>query len=166
MVIRQILSKEQTEYISTNWDLFDDKKEDFQVKGTMAARQVPFLTKFLNPVKVILEKETGMTLKAKFTGIRIYQKGDSLEKHIDNASQFAISITVKKSDDKDNPLVVYDKNDNPKVVLLEEGDGCYFEGMVVPHERKEVQSDFLLGIYLGYDIVRKSVADTRKKSYI
>lgn len=25
MVIRQILSKKQTEYISTNWDLFDDK---------------------------------------------------------------------------------------------------------------------------------------------
>ena len=166
MVIRQILTEEQREYISTSWDKYEDKREDFQLKGTMAARQVPFLLKFLTPIKLILEKQTGMTLKEKFTGIRMYHKGDSLAKHIDNASQFAISITVKKSDTKDNPLVVYDKNDNPKVVLLEEGDGCYFEGMIVPHERKEVQSAFLLVIYLGYDIVRKSVADTRKKSFI
>jgi len=166
MVIRQILTKEQREYISTSWDKYEDKQEDFQVKGTIAARQVPFLMEFLNSIKIILEKETGMTLKEKYTGIRMYRKGDFLAKHIDNAAQFAISITVKKSDTKDNPLVVYDENDNPNVVLLEEGDGCYFEGMVVPHERKEVQSDFLLIIYLGYNIVRKSVADTKKKSYI
>ena len=80
----------------------------------------------------------------------MYRKGDKLEKHTDNAAEFATSIIVKQSDNKNNSLLFYDED--IITVNLQEGEGCYFRGTKVPHERLEVQSDFILHIYLGYDV--------------
>lgn len=150
MIIKNILSEKEKEEIVSYWDKFTDKKADHQAKGTLAARQVSFLNTYHHRIKLILEKETGLSLSKQFTAIRLYKKGDKLKKHIDNAAPFAITVVVKQSDQKHNPLVFY--FDDPQTIILQEGDGYYFKGMEVPHERLEVQSDYLLHIYLGYNI--------------
>lgn len=148
MVLKGVLNLEEREEIYKNWQLSLDKKNDHQAIGTFTIRQADFLRPVHAKLKDILQKETGLFLREKFTIIREYRKGDKLEKHVDNAAPFAITIVVKQSDNKENLLVFY--NENTDIVNLQEGDGYYFKGMEVPHERKEVQSDYLLHIYLGY----------------
>jgi len=149
-VIKNILSEAERKYIIKCWDEYDDIVEDHQAIGTKVIRLPKFLYPYLDKVKPILEKETGYKLTGKYTAIRLYEKGDKLAKHIDNAAEFAISIIVDQSDEQDNLLVFYD--DIPTTVNLSIGEGCYFRGTKVPHERLEVQSDYILHIYLGYDI--------------
>lgn len=154
MIIRNILTEEDKNFIYDEWNCSLDKKYDHQSEGTFAIRQADFLEKIHTKIKKILEKETKLKLKEKFTIIREYKKGDRMQKHIDNAAPFAITIVVKQSDNKENPLVFYNENsiDN---IILKEGDGYYFKGMEIPHERLEVQSDYLLHIYLGFGYYTK-----------
>lgn len=149
-ILENLLSQQERDSIFNWWSEYENKPDDHQAIGTKAIRQPEFLTPYLTKVKPILEKETGFNLTNKFSAIRMYHKGDKLKKHVDNAAEFAISIIVKQSDNKDNSLVFYDED---KITInLQEGQGCYFRGTKIPHERLEVQSDYILHIYLGYDI--------------
>ena len=149
-ILKNLLTEEDRNLIYGWWSKYENKPDDHQAVGTKAIRQDKFFIPYLNKIKPILEKETGFNLTNRFSGIRMYHKGDKLNKHIDDAAEFAISIIAKQSDKKDNSLVFYD-NDTI-VVNLQEGEGCYFRGTKIPHERLEVQSDYILHIYLGYDI--------------
>ena len=149
-VIKNILSKEDRKHIIKCWEEYGDIVEDHQAVGTKVIRLPEFLFPYLDKVKPILEGDTGYKLTGKYTAIRLYKKGDKLAKHIDNAAEFAISIIVDQSDQLENSLVFY--GDTTTTVNLNIGEGCYFRGTKVPHERLEVQSDFILHIYLGYDI--------------
>ena len=149
-VIKNILSEEDRKHIIKCWKEFDNIVEDYQAKGTKVIRLPEFLFPYLDKVKPFLEEDTGYKLTGTYTAIRLYKKGDKLAKHIDNAAEFAISIIVDQSDQLENSLVFY--GDTTTTVNLNIGEGCYFRGTKVPHERLEVQSDFILHIYLGYDV--------------
>ncbi len=152
MLIKNLISIDDRKIIKDWFYLNKNKNLDFQVPGTLCIRQDKFLFYFLSKYKSVLENKTGYLLKEKYNGIRLYTKGYSLNRHIDNASNFALSIVVYQSDDKDNPLIFYT---NPiSTVLLKEGDGVYFKGMELEHERPPVKSDELLQLYLGYDILK------------
>ena len=150
MLIKNLLSDSDKNNIYNLWISYSAKVPDHQTIGAPSARQVIFLKKYLTKVKKILEVKTGYKLTEKFTIIREYKKGDSMKKHVDNAAPFAVTIVIKQSDSKNNPLVFYNKE--PETVFLTEGDGYYFWGMKVPHERLTVQSDYLLHVYFGYDV--------------
>jgi hypothetical protein len=156
MIIRNILTEENKNFIHNEWKSSLDKQNDHQAKGTFTIRQADFLHKIHTKVKKILEEETKLKLKEKFTIIREYKKGDKLKPHLDNAAPFAITIVVKQSDDKENPLVFYNE-DSTDIIILKEGDGYYFKGMEILHERLEVQSEYLLHIYLGYGYTNKLI---------
>ena len=149
MIIRNILREEDREFIHNEWQSCLDKVNDHQAKGTLNIRQAGFLDKIHTNVKKILEEETKLKLKEKYTILREWKKGHNLGKHLDNAASLGITINIKQTDDKENPLVFYNE-DSTDVIILKEGDGCYFKGMEIPHERLEVQSEYLLHIYLGY----------------
>lgn len=150
MIIRNLISEVDRNKIYSDWLNISDKNLDTQPSNAYAIRQAKFLNKYQIKVKKVLETKTGYSLSEQFTILREYKKGDSLGKHIDNAAPCCTSIVIKQSDTKDNPLIVY--QEEPITVLLQEGDGCFFWGMTVPHERLEVQSDFILQAYFGYDV--------------
>jgi hypothetical protein len=154
MLIKNPLSESDRNDISNFWNNTPHKVLDHQASNVYAIRQAPFLDKYHTKVKKVLQTETGFSFSELFTLIREYKKGDSLRKHIDNAAPCCISIIIKQSDTKDNPLVLY--QEEPTTFLLQEGDGCFFWGMTVPHERLEVQSDSLLQVYFGYDVRTKT----------
>jgi hypothetical protein len=156
MIIRNILSQEDKEFICNKWNSSRIKKSDHQAKNTSTIRQASFLKDVHRKVKKILQEKTNLKLKEKFTLIREYKKGDLLKKHVDNASPFAITIIVKQSDNKKNPLIFYNKT-STDTIILQEGDGYYFKGNEIPHERTEVQSDKILHIYLGYRYINKLI---------
>lgn len=154
MIIRNIVSEYDRLLIKKWFDSQQNIKEDFQAKGTVAIRQSLFLRKYVTKYKSILEKESGYLLKERYNGIRKYKKGDKLERHLDNASPFAMTAIIYQSDSKDNPFIIY--TEPPQIILLNEGDGVFFEGTKVEHERLEVQSDELIHIYVGYDILENN----------
>ena len=155
MIINNILTDLDRNDIFDHWTEYSNKIPDHQTIGAPSARQADFLRKYLTKVKKILELKTGYKLSERFTIIREYKKGDLMEKHTDNAAPFAATIVIKQSDTKNNPLVFY--YDNPETIHLQEGDGYYFWGMEVPHERLKVQSDYLLHVYFGYDVATKVI---------
>jgi len=159
MILKNILSKSDRTVIKNWFDNHKNKKIDFQVKGTLIIRQDRFLDQYLDKFRYILQNETGYLLKNQYTGIRMYTKGYSCERHVDNAAQFAISIIIHQSDTSENPLILY--TNPPTTIILNEGDGVYFKGMDVIHERLPVKSDELLHLYLGYNIIHNSPRQTR-----
>tara|TARA_B110000977_G_scaffold112664_1_gene145925 strand:+ start:2225 stop:2725 length:501 start_codon:yes stop_codon:yes gene_type:complete len=160
MIIRNILSDLDKNDIYNLWVKYLNKVPDHQTIGAPSARQAEFLKEYLTKVKKILELKTGYKLSERFTIIREYKKGDFMKKHIDNAAPFAVTIVIKQSDSKDNPLVFY--NTEPETIILKEGDGYCFWGMEVPHERLAVQSDYLLHVYFGYSVADKLISISGK----
>lgn len=151
MFFENILTEKERQEIADAFDNSDLRVVDYQAEGTLCIRQPEFLKKYLHKLKREIEIKSGFKLKETYTGIRVYRKGDSLERHVDNASEYAITIVVKQSDNKDNPLIFYPEGETV-VVNLKEGEGYSFKGMEIEHERPEVQSNYLLHIYLGYTI--------------
>jgi len=117
-VLANLLTREERDRIYEWWNSYENKPDDHQAIGTKAIRQPKFLDPFLDKIRPILEKQTECRLTNRFSAIRMYNKGDKLGKHIDNAAEFATSIIVKQSDTKDNSLVFY--GDKPIVVNLQE----------------------------------------------
>lgn len=151
MLFKNILTEKEREEITEAFNSSDLRVIDYQAEGTVCIRQPEFLKKYLYKLKREIEIKSGFKLKETYTGIRVYRKGDSLGRHVDNASEYAITIVVKQSDNKDNPLIFYPRG-KAVIVNLKEGEGYSFKGMEIEHERPEVQSDYLLHIYLGYTI--------------
>ena len=86
MVIRNIISNEDRILIK-NWFEIQEKIPDSQAMGTICIRGDDFLQKYLNKYKSILENDSGFILKERFNGIRLYKRGDSLERHVDNCKR-------------------------------------------------------------------------------
>lgn len=125
------------------------QKDDVQVKNSKIIRNWPKPMELCINLRSRLEEETGLTLKPHQAWIRKYKKGNILKKHIDGRADYALSITLGSSDSLSNPLLIY-YEDVPTEVHLDKGDGYFFKGGTIFHERKEIQSEFIYGMYLGY----------------
>ena len=65
-------------------------------------------------------------------------------------------VSIKQSDINVNPLYIY--IDGEKIeIILEQGDGVIFEGSKIYHEREPLISDWILGMYLGYERIKKLI---------
>ena len=65
-----------------------------------------------------------------------------------------MSVMLGQSDDTPNPLFIY-YEDTPEKIVLNKGDGYFFEGGTIEHERPLIESEYLYGMYLGYKKVNK-----------
>jgi hypothetical protein len=102
----------------------------------------------------LVESNIDYKLEPHQAWIRKYYKGNVLHKHWDGQADCAMSIMLGQSDNIPNPLLIYYK-DIPTEILLQKGDGYFFEGGTIEHERPPVKSDYLYGLYLGYRKVEK-----------
>ena len=123
--------------------------DDNQVKNSKILHNWPKAMELCINLKDKLEHSTGLLLQPHRAWIRKYVKGNVLNKHIDGQAEYALSIMLDVSDSTPNPLLIY-YNDLPTQIHLSKGDGYFFEGGVIHHEREEVQSDYIYGMYLGY----------------
>ena len=109
--------------------------------------------------RIELDRGDVQLTELKYSCVRKYLKGNNLNKHLDTAADLSVSIHIKQSDDKINPLIVYNK-DNKDVFEMRDGDGCSFWGMKQYHERPEIQSEYLIHLYLGYNYLYRN--ETKK----
>jgi hypothetical protein len=130
---------------------------DGQVKGSNIIHNSPKAMELCFKFRPMLESKLSYKLQPYQGWIRKYVKGNVLHKHRDNRADVALSIMLGQSDNQENPLLIYYK-DNPTEILLERGDGYFFEGSVIEHERPPIKSDYLYGLYLGYRKVEKETS--------
>lgn len=130
--------------------------KDNQVKNADILHNWPKVMELCIRLKAQIEEKTGIALIPHQGWIRRYSKGNVLKKHIDGRADFALSILLEKSTNIPEPLFIY-YEDSPVEVELAVGDGYFFEGSRVFHERKELKSEYMYGIYLGYKRANTSI---------
>jgi len=147
--LEKLINEEECIELVNMFDNYNYVQKDYQVIGSLAIRKPDFLIPIHNRLKPVIESKTNFKLKCRFYAIRKYVKGNLLKKHVDNASDWAVTIPILQSDDLNNPIVIYP--DNTAVSYnLKQGDGLFFNGRKVFHERPPIQSAFLYHLYLGF----------------
>jgi len=97
----------------------------------------------------LMEEETGMTLTPSYSYMRIYQKGDTLEKHIDRPA-CEISTTLNISGEP-WPIFLKLKDGSEDIkVDLEPGDLLIYKGCEQEHWREEFEGEHITQAFLHY----------------
>lgn len=131
--------------------------EDVQVKGSNIIHNSDKAMELSFKLRPLLESNLSYKLQPNQGWIRKYVKGNVLSKHWDGRADVAFSIILGQSDNQENPLLIYYK-DIPTEILLEKGEGYFFEGGTIEHERPPIKSDYLYALYLGYRKVEKETS--------
>lgn len=149
MKLNNILTLDECNEFINYFDSHDTKK-DGQVIGSDIIHYSEITMNLSYKLKDILESKLSYKLKPTQSWIRKYYKGNELRKHRDNQAECAISILLNQSDSELNPLYIYHQ-ESPTEIILDIGDGYFFEGGTVWHSRPPIKSEYLYGLFLGYD---------------
>lgn len=128
---------------------------DGQVRGSNIIHNSPKAMELCFKLRPSIESKLEYNLQPVQAWIRKYVKGNVLYRHWDGSADCALSIMLGQSDDRENPLLVY-YEENPEVVVLDVGDGYFFEGGTIEHERPVMESEYLYGMYLGFKKVPRN----------
>ncbi len=124
-------------------------KKDNQVRQSDILYDSELGLYYLNKLKSFAET----FFEKKLKGVRVYirksYKGNVLQKHKDT-TQYVISVLIKQEGNEINPLYIY-SDTKKNSIILNEGDGVIFCGSKYEHERPPIISDFIIGMYLGYE---------------
>jgi hypothetical protein len=127
---------------------------DNMVKNTYACYADTAMETLLTKLKPTIEKITGMNLCETYSYLRIYKKGDILERHIDreacevsttlNLGGDDWSIFVKTLDGKENEIILYP------------GDMLVYKGSILEHWRKPFEKEKCAQVFLHYNNIGTS----------
>ena len=97
-----------------------------------------------------MEKHTGESLIPTYSYLRVYKKGDVLNRHIDkNSCQFSVTLTLMR-EPNDDIWPIYLETNGIYKVDLEAGDGLIYRGTVSPHWRDKFEGSRLAQVFLHY----------------
>lgn len=151
-IIKNILSSDECEFIFSEFEKIK-KEKDHQVKESDILFTWKISDEFCKKLKKHVEEFYSIELNTVRGYTRKSFKEQRLIKHKD-FTELVMSILIKQSDTNVNPLYLYIDGEKIKIVL-EHGDGVIFEGSKIFHEREALISDWMLGMYLGYERVKK-----------
>lgn len=153
-IIKNILSSYECEFIFSEFKKVE-KEKDHQVKESDILFSWEISDKFCEKFKPLVEDFYSTKLNTVLGYTRKSFKGQTLTKHKD-VTELVMCVSIKQSDINVNPLYVY--IDGEKIeIILEQGDGVIFEGSKIYHEREPLISDWILGMYLGYERIKKLI---------
>jgi|APGre2960657373_1045057.scaffolds.fasta_scaffold55055_2 hypothetical protein len=153
-IIKNILSSYECEFIFSEFEKVE-KEKDHQVKESDILFSWEISDKFCEKFKPLVEDFYSTKLNTVLGYTRKSFKGQTLTKHKD-VTELVMCVSIKQSDINVNPLYIY--IDGEKIeVILEQGDGVIFEGSKIYHEREPLISDWILGMYLGYERIKKLI---------
>lgn len=152
MIIKNILSLEERNYIKKDFDSNDTNIKKYESKeyGIKNIYNLESTISYLESLKYIFEEKIGIELISVNTYMRKYTKGTRLTPHMDRKElDVTVSIQIDKSDTITNSLIVHT---NPKTILnLENGDaGIILYGNRILHERPVLKSDWMYNLFLHY----------------
>jgi len=153
-IIKNILSSYECEFIFSEFEKVE-KEKDHQVKESDILFSWEISDKFCEKFKPLVEDFYSTKLNTVLGYTRKSFKGQTLTKHKD-VTELVMCVSIKQSDINVNPLYIY--IDGEKIeIILEQGDGVIFEGSKIYHEREPLISDWILGMYLGYQRIKKLI---------
>jgi hypothetical protein len=146
--VKRFISKKRAKYLAQKF---------FEVAATheyMPCPQVPnsrfngynlpfFLEELCDNRKQV-SKVAGRQVLPTYTFARIYQTGNTLDKHTDRA-ECELSVTVNLSCDEPWPIYI----DGEKFIL-DPGDGVVYEGSKYEHWRDPYQGQYCAQLFLHY----------------
>lgn len=154
-IIKNIISKSECEEIHKQFEI-SKKQKDYLVVESDIIYEWDLIDTYSEKFKDLVEDFYSINLKPLRAYIRKSYRGQTLPKHKDG-TPFVLSIFLKQMGDGINPLYVYSADSTSKnEIILEEGDGVIFAGYELPHERPPIVSDWIFGMYLGYEQINKS----------
>lgn len=154
-IIKNIISKSECEEIHKQFEI-SKKQKDYLVVESDIIYEWDLTDAYSEKFKHLVEDFYSKNLKPLRAYIRKSYRGQILPKHKDG-TPFVLSIFLKQKGDGINPLYVYSADSTSKnEIILEEGDGVIFAGYELPHERPSIVSDWIFGMYLGYEQINKT----------
>jgi hypothetical protein len=148
-IIKNLISQEECEKIYNEF-INSQIRKDNQVTNSDIIYSSELGNHYSNILRPIAEDFFGIPLK----GVRVYIRksftGNILEKHKD-VTRYVISIFIKQDGDGINPLYIYSENGEKNEIVQNVGDGVMFQGSKFFHQRPPIVSNFIIGMYVGYD---------------
>ena len=105
-------------------------------------------------LKPLIEKYTGLKLQEQYSYMRVYKKGDVLEKHTDRFS-CEISATLNLGCDKIWPFYL-ERENKPHEILLGAGDLLIYRGDKYSHWRNKFEGEACIQTFLHYNNIEST----------
>jgi len=123
---------------------------DHQIPNTPAWHDDLAMKNLMCYLSTDMERHTGIKLTPTYSYLRVYKKGDKLNKHIDrNSCQFSVTLTLMREPDEEI-WPIYLETDGVHKIELEAGDGLIYRGTKNPHWRDEFHGSRLAQVFLHY----------------
>ena len=123
---------------------------DEQIPNTPAWHDDLAMKNLMSYLTPDMEKHTGESLIPTYSYLRVYKKGDVLNRHIDkNSCQFSVTLTLMR-EPNDDIWPIYLETNGIYKVDLEAGDGLIYRGTVSPHWRDKFEGSRLAQVFLHY----------------
>lgn len=114
---------------------------DERVPGTLSLYGDPLMDTLLDRVLPYLEQVLEIQLHQTNSHLRIYQRGDKLNRHVDqDASKIAMTLTIGSDANEIWPIYVESHGKSHKL-LLDPGDTLIYRGSNQPHWREVFQGN-------------------------
>jgi hypothetical protein len=123
---------------------------DDQVPQTPSAYADPVMEELLSRLLPAAEAAAGEALFATFSYLRVYKRGDILNRHKDRPAG-EISITLNLGYDAASPWPIsIQVRDEPTSVSLDAGDALFYHGTEVEHWRDRFEGACSAQVFLNY----------------
>jgi len=155
VIIKDIINKELVKFLGLYYLNYEARQQGTQtlLHGTLGYTKASdyygeYLTEcvmgFILPkVQQILDKK----VRSSFSYLRVYHKGDKLEKHTDRwSSEYTVSLNLLQSEPWDFFI-------DGHVVKQEPGDCVLYEGEKVPHWRDPFEGEYYIQCLMSYVFV-------------
>lgn len=147
--IPNLISNEECKIISKNYFDMIEKNEIYfdQRCPESPAFYNPYIAPYIRDrIHTRIENVLQKNLHFTFSYGRIYKKGHTLPKHKDRrACEYAISITLDRSEESDWPIFFENEEYNPHV-----GDGLLYKGHETYHWRNPLSYEWQTGLFIFY----------------
>ena len=128
-------------------------KERYMTKdgtGIASVYADPISEALMMRLKPEIEGQAGKKLLPTYSFMRVYGKGNELEKHTDRfACEYSITMPIIYGADKLWPIYV-ETGEGELAVDLERGDVLIYKGIEVPHWREKFTGEFWMQIFVHF----------------
>jgi hypothetical protein len=123
---------------------------DFQVPGTPAIHGDVVMEKLLEELRPAVERLSGLALHPTYSYLRVYKKGDVLERHVDReACEVSVSLCLGQEPGTPWPLWIEGPSGTSKVEMAP-GDAVLYRGIECPHWREAYPGEHVAQVFLHY----------------
>lgn len=154
-VVRRLLSSDALDVIIPYLDLLGHNGrfsvEAVQVPGSFVLYGDPLMDSILAALLPVASAVVGTDLEPAYSYVRFYRQGDSLDRHCDRpACEHSLTVHLSATGHEAWPVWFEDRSGRERSVLLEPGDGAFYQGCELTHWRDPCPMEWYSQTFLHY----------------